>query len=84
VLALLSYVVDRFFVDGLVNLVGKFPAIVGYLFRSLQNGMVQFYALAMVLGLIVLLATNIGLAISWLFVVLAVLVLLATVVVRPG
>ena len=56
VMAVLSYVVDRFFVDGLVNLCGKLPAVVGYLLRSLQNGMVQFYALAMVLGLIVLFA----------------------------
>ncbi len=56
VMAILSYVVDRFFVDGLVNLCGKLPAVVGYLLRSLQNGMVQFYALAMVLGLIVLFA----------------------------
>jgi len=52
----LSYVVDRFFVDGLVNLCGKLPAVVGYMLRSLQNGMVQFYALAMMLGLLVLLA----------------------------
>jgi NADH-quinone oxidoreductase subunit L len=57
VLAVLSYVIDRYFVDGLVNLCGKLPAVVGYMLRSLQNGMVQFYALAMMLGLLVLLAT---------------------------
>ncbi|MEX2139750.1 MAG: NADH-quinone oxidoreductase subunit L [Pirellulales bacterium] len=54
VIAVLSYVVDRFFVDGLVNLCGKLPAVAGYLLRSLQNGMVQWYALAMVLGLVAL------------------------------
>jgi NADH-quinone oxidoreductase subunit L len=53
-LAVLSYVVDRFLIDGLVNLCGKMPALIGYLLRSLQNGMVQWYALAMALGLIAL------------------------------
>jgi NADH-quinone oxidoreductase subunit L len=56
IVAVLSYVIDRFFIDGLVNLCGKLPGLVGYLLRSLQNGLVQFYALAMVLGVIVLLA----------------------------
>jgi NADH-quinone oxidoreductase subunit L len=54
VLAVLSYVVDRFLIDGLVNLCGKLPGMIGYLLRSLQNGMVQWYALAMVLGLVAL------------------------------
>jgi NADH-quinone oxidoreductase subunit L len=54
VIAVLSYVIDRFFIDGIVNLCGKLPAVVGYMLRSLQNGMVQWYALAMVLGLVAL------------------------------
>jgi NADH-quinone oxidoreductase subunit L len=54
VLAVLSYVVDRFLIDGLVNFCGKAPGMIGYLLRSLQNGMVQWYALAMVLGLVAL------------------------------
>jgi NADH-quinone oxidoreductase subunit L len=54
VVSLLSYLVDRFLIDGVVNLCGKLPAIVGYLLRILQNGMVQWYALAMALGLVAL------------------------------
>jgi NADH-quinone oxidoreductase subunit L len=56
-LAALSFVVDRWLVDGLVNLCGRVPPWSGSLLRSLQNGLVQFYALAMVFGLLVLLAT---------------------------
>jgi NADH-quinone oxidoreductase subunit L len=52
VLAVLSYVVDRFIIDGLVNLVGKLPGVLGYLLRFVQTGMVQWYAIAMVLGLV--------------------------------
>jgi NADH-quinone oxidoreductase subunit L len=56
-LALLSYWFDRWIVDGLVNLIGKLPVAVGSLLRSLQNGMLQFYALAMMLGMLVLVGT---------------------------
>jgi hypothetical protein len=35
--------------------VGKLPALIGRLPRPIQNGLVQFYALAMVLGLTVFL-----------------------------
>jgi NADH-quinone oxidoreductase subunit L len=59
IVAVLSYVMDRFFIDGLVNLCGKLPGIVGYMLRWVQNGMVQWYALAMVLGLAVLLAATV-------------------------
>jgi NADH-quinone oxidoreductase subunit L len=48
---------DRWVVDGLVDLVGKLPPLVGARLRSLQIGLVPFYALAMVLGLLVLLGT---------------------------
>ncbi len=54
VLAYLCYAVDRFLIDGAVNTVGAIPVAAGKTMRLLQNGMVQFYALAMVLGLIVL------------------------------
>jgi NADH-quinone oxidoreductase subunit L len=46
---------DQRLVDGLVNLVGWIPPAIGSLLRTLQNGVVQFYALVMVLGLLVLL-----------------------------
>jgi NADH-quinone oxidoreductase subunit L len=56
-LSQLSFWIDRNVIDGLVNLVGKIPPFVGATLRSLQTGMVQFYALAMVLGLLVLIGT---------------------------
>ena len=40
-------------VDGLLDLVGEVPGFFGRLLRPIQNGLVQFYALAMVLGLTV-------------------------------
>lgn len=46
---------DQYVVDSLVDLAGYVPRGVGALFRPLQNGLVQFYALAMVLGLTVFL-----------------------------
>lgn len=55
-LAQFSYLIDRRVIDGLVNLVGKIPPACGRVVRTLQTGMVQFYALAMVLGVLVLLA----------------------------
>jgi NADH-quinone oxidoreductase subunit L len=42
---------DLHIVDGLVDLVGSVPRLLGMLFRPVQNGLVQFYALTMVLGL---------------------------------
>jgi len=54
VLAWLSYAVDRFVIDGLVNVCGLVPKAFGATLRPLQNGMIQFYALAMILGLLVL------------------------------
>jgi len=46
---------DRRAIDGLVNFLGWVPLAAGAMMRSLQNGLVQFYALVMVLGLVVLL-----------------------------
>jgi NADH-quinone oxidoreductase subunit L len=46
---------DQYIVDGVVDLVGHVPRLLGVRFRPVQNGLVQFYALAMVLGLTVFL-----------------------------
>lgn len=52
--AAVIYWLDRYLVDGVVNLVGRIPPAVGALVRPLQNGLVQFYALAMLLGVLTL------------------------------
>jgi NADH-quinone oxidoreductase subunit L len=44
-------IIDLYVVDSLVDLLGQMPRLVGQLFRPIQNGLVQFYALAMALGL---------------------------------
>ncbi len=49
---------DRWIVDGLVDLAGRIPPAVGTLMRPLQMGLVQFYALAMVLGVLILVAAR--------------------------
>jgi len=49
---------DRWIVDGLVNLAGQIPPAIGTLMRPLQMGLVQFYALAMVLGVLILVAAR--------------------------
>src|SRR5262249_26958458 len=46
---------DRYLLDGVVDLIGQLPARLGQVFRPIQNGLVQFYALAMILGLLVFL-----------------------------
>jgi NADH-quinone oxidoreductase subunit L len=56
--AAVSYWIDRWVVDGLVNLFGRLPPAIGSLMRSLQMGLVQFYALAMVLGALILVAAR--------------------------
>ena len=53
-LALVCYAIDRYIIDGIVNLGGIVPRAVGSMLRALQAGMIQFYALAMVLGVLVL------------------------------
>ena len=57
-LAALSYLIDRWVVDGLVNGVGRIPWALGAVMRSLQMGLLSFYALAMVLGMLVLVAAR--------------------------
>lgn len=46
---------DQYVVDGLMDLVGQVPRVLGELFWPIQNGLVQYYALLMVLGLTVFL-----------------------------
>jgi NADH-quinone oxidoreductase subunit L len=50
VLALLCRFIDQWIVDGLVDLVGQVPALIGEKFRPIQNGLVQLYGLVMVLA----------------------------------
>ncbi len=47
--------IDLNVVDAIVDLIGHVPRLLGGLFRPVQNGLVQFYALAMILGLTVFL-----------------------------
>jgi NADH-quinone oxidoreductase subunit L len=54
-LARFCRILDLYVVDALVDLIGQLPRLAGVLFRPMQNGLVQFYALAMVLGLVVFL-----------------------------
>ena len=55
-LAAASYWIDRNLIDRTVNLIGRMPPTIGATLRPLQNGLVPFYAVGMVLGLLVLLA----------------------------
>ena len=47
--------IDQHIIDGLVDLIGQIPRYLGALFWPIQNGLVQYYALLMVLGLAVFL-----------------------------
>jgi NADH-quinone oxidoreductase subunit L len=57
-LARVCYWIDRWLVDGVVNGLGRIPVLAGSLLRSLQVGLVPVYALAMVVGTLVLLAAQ--------------------------
>jgi NADH-quinone oxidoreductase subunit L len=50
VLALVCRFIDQWIVDGLVDLIGQVPALIGEKFRPIQNGLVQLYGLVMVLA----------------------------------
>jgi NADH-quinone oxidoreductase subunit L len=50
--AFVCFMVDQLIVDQIVDLVGKLPSLLGRLFSPIQNGLVQFYALLMILGLV--------------------------------
>jgi NADH-quinone oxidoreductase subunit L len=58
-LAVLTFAIrifDYFLLDrGVIDLLGQVPRLFGWLFRPIQNGLVQFYGLAMILGLTVFL-----------------------------
>ena len=54
-LAFLAKAFDGF-LDGLARLVSAIPRFIGQLARPIQNGLVQFYALSMTLGLVVLIS----------------------------
>ncbi len=57
IVAFVSAWFDRWVIDGFVDFVGRVPPAIGSMLRALQAGLVQFYALAMVLGLLVLLGS---------------------------
>lgn len=57
-LARLSYWFDRSVVDRLVNACGFVPRMAGAAMRTMQTGLIPFYALAMVLGALILLAAR--------------------------
>jgi NADH-quinone oxidoreductase subunit L len=46
---------DSHVIDGFVDLAGNVPRLLGLVFRPIQNGLVQFYALSMGLGMVVFL-----------------------------
>jgi NADH-quinone oxidoreductase subunit L len=54
VVARLSNVWDKYVVDGLVNLTAFLLDNLSYAFRAVQNGLVQSYALSMLIGIILL------------------------------
>jgi NADH-quinone oxidoreductase subunit L len=58
VIARLSNVWDRYVVDGAVNLTAFVLDNLSYAFRSVQNGLVQHYALSMLIGLFLLIAAG--------------------------
>ncbi|REJ68307.1 MAG: NADH-quinone oxidoreductase subunit L [Planctomycetota bacterium] len=55
-LAQLAYFLDRYLIDGLVNLVGYLPRVFGGVLRRVQNGMLQLYVLGMIVALLLLAA----------------------------
>ena len=49
---------DRLFIDGLVDFIGRRPAWLGKWLRELQVGLLSFYALAMLLGVLALIVVR--------------------------
>jgi NADH:ubiquinone oxidoreductase subunit 5 (subunit L)/multisubunit Na+/H+ antiporter MnhA subunit len=58
VIAAFSNAWDRWVVDGLVNLTAIVLDNLSYVFRSMQNGLVQHYALSMLIGVFLLIAAG--------------------------
>jgi NADH:ubiquinone oxidoreductase subunit 5 (subunit L)/multisubunit Na+/H+ antiporter MnhA subunit len=54
-LARLAKVADQYVIDSTVDLIGQSPRLLGGVFQPVQNGLVQYYALTMMVGLIVFL-----------------------------
>ncbi|MEZ6117420.1 MAG: NADH-quinone oxidoreductase subunit L [Pirellulaceae bacterium] len=54
-LGIIYFWLDRWLVDGLVNLVGKLPVVLGSGLRNLQTGLLPFYSLSMVVAMVILL-----------------------------
>ena len=46
-----SHLIDKYVVDGIVNLLGWTAGEASYVFRLVQSGLIQNYALATVLGI---------------------------------
>ena len=44
-------IIDTYILDGLVDLIGQMPAFMGFTVRPVQNGLLQFYALLIALGI---------------------------------
>jgi NADH-quinone oxidoreductase subunit L len=57
-MARLSNVFDRWVVDGLVNATAVVLDNFSYVFRAVQNGLVQHYALAMLIGIFLLIGAG--------------------------
>jgi NADH-quinone oxidoreductase subunit L len=58
VLARVSNFLDRWVVDGLVNVTAVVLDNLSYVFRAVQNGLVQHYALAMLIGIFLLIGAG--------------------------
>ena len=52
--ATLAALIDRYLIDGTVDLVARLPLALGGLVRHLQSGLVQRYALAGVIGMLLI------------------------------
>jgi len=59
-LALVAALIDKHLVDGLVNSVARIPVGLGGIVRRLQSGLMQRYALAGVMGVLLIV-----LALAW-------------------
>ncbi|MFN5756334.1 MAG: NADH-quinone oxidoreductase subunit L [Planctomycetia bacterium] len=59
-LAMVAALIDRYVIDGLVNGVATIPVVLGGIVRRLQSGLVQRYALAGVMGVLMIV-----LALAW-------------------
>ena len=57
-LANFAYWIDRWIIDGLVNSIARIPGAFGNVLRRTQTGLVPFYALAMVIAILLLIASQ--------------------------